>query len=83
LALISDMDDGELVVLDRLARRETKRLKVGRSPEGIVVAPDGSRAYIATTGDNSVAVIDLKILTVTKRVANGSGRDGMAWVARQ
>jgi YVTN family beta-propeller protein len=79
LALISDMEGGELVVLERPARKEIKRFKVGRSPEGIVVAPDGSRAYVATTADNSVAVIDLKTLTVTKRIATGSGPDGMAW----
>lgn len=83
LALISDMEGGELVVLDRPARREIKRLEVGHSPEGIVVAPDGSRAYIATTGDNSVAVIDLKNFTVTRRISTGSGPDGMAWAARR
>jgi YVTN family beta-propeller protein len=83
LALISDMESGELLVLDRPARKEIKRLKVGHSPEGIVVAPDGSHAYVATTADNSVAVIDLKTLTVTKRIATGSGPDGMAWAARR
>lgn len=61
------------MVLDRPARKEIKRLKVGRSLEGIVVAPDGSRAFIATAGDNSVAVIDLKTFTVTKRCNTGSG----------
>src|SRR5205807_1900396 len=45
--LITDLDAGELVVLDRASRKETKRLKLGKSPEGILIVPDGSRAYIA------------------------------------
>jgi YVTN family beta-propeller protein len=83
LVLISDMEAGDLVVVDRMARKEIKRMRVGRSPEGIVIAPEGSRAYIAITGDNSVAVIDLKTLAVTKRINTGSGPDGMAWAVRR
>ena len=57
--LVSDLDGGALVVIDAAARTEVKRIPLGRSPEGILVAPDGSRAYVAVTGDNAVAVIDL------------------------
>ncbi|MBI4476313.1 MAG: YncE family protein [Acidobacteria bacterium] len=81
LALVSDLEGGELVVIDVAARKETKRLKLGRMPEGILVAPDGSRAYVAVNGDDYVAVIDLKTLEVTDRLATGagSGPDGLAW----
>jgi YVTN family beta-propeller protein len=82
LVLISDLDGGELVVLDAASKREIKRMKLGRSPEGILVAPDGSRAYVAVNGDNWVAVLDLKTLEVTRRISTGSP-DGMAWTERR
>jgi YVTN family beta-propeller protein len=78
--LITDLDAGELVVLDRASRKETKRIKLGKMPEGILIVPDGSRAYIAVNGDNYLAVLDLKTLKVTGRVETGKGPDGMAWV---
>jgi YVTN family beta-propeller protein len=80
MVLISDLDAGELVVVDAKSRAAVKRLSLGRSPEGILVVPDGSRAYVAVTGDNLVAVVDLKTLDVTARIATGTGPDGMAWV---
>jgi YVTN family beta-propeller protein len=54
-------------------------LKVGRGPEGILVQPDGTKAYVALSGENAVAVIDLKTLDVTGKIATGNGPDGLAW----
>jgi YVTN family beta-propeller protein len=81
--LVSDIDGGELVVLDPPAGKEGARIKLGHMPEGIVVTPDGTRAYVAVAGDNDVAVIDLKTLKVVDRIATGSGPDGMAWIERR
>jgi YVTN family beta-propeller protein len=78
LVLISDLDGGELVVLDASTKREIKRMKLGRSPEGILIAPDGERAFVAVNGDNYVAVLNLKTLEVTGRISMSSP-DGMAW----
>src|SRR5262249_28458642 len=55
--LISDLEAGELVVLDRDSRKEIKRMKLGRAPEGILIPPDGARAFVAVNGDNCVAVL--------------------------
>jgi len=82
LVLISDIEPGELVILDVPARKEIKRLKLGRNPEGILIAPDGRRAYVAVNGDNKVAVIDLKTLEVSGEILPGNGPDGMAWAER-
>ena len=79
-ALISDLEAGDLVVLDAAARKEVKRIALGRQPEGILIPPDGSRAFVAVNGDNNVAVIDLKTWTVTSRISAGTGPDGLAWV---
>jgi YVTN family beta-propeller protein len=77
--LISDLAGDEVVVIDPIARKEIKRMKLGRAPEGILMEPSGSRAYVAVAGENQVAVIDLKTLEVTARIATDSGPDGMAW----
>ncbi len=77
--LISDLDAGDLVVLDVATRKEIKRLHLGGTPEGIQVAPDGSRAFCASTNANTVFVIDLKTLEIADKIETPSP-DGMAWV---
>jgi YVTN family beta-propeller protein len=79
-ALISDLDGGDVVVVDAKSRRVTRRIAVGRMPEGILIAPDGRRAYVAVAGDNRVAAIDLQKMEVVQTIATGDGPDGMAWV---
>ena len=81
--LISDLEGGDLVVLDAAARKEIKRIRLGRTPEGILIQPDGARAYVAVAGDNRIATVDLKTLEVTGHISPGSGPDGMAWVERR
>jgi len=65
--------------LDRVSRRVMKRMPLGRAPSGILVVPDGSRAYVALTGENALAVLDLKTLDVVGHIPTGAGPDGMAW----
>ncbi len=79
--LISDLTNGGLIVVDVATRKEVKHLTLGRSVAGIQVVPDGSRAYVAATNDNYVAVVDLKNLEVTGRISTGTGPDGMDWIA--
>jgi len=57
-----------------------KRIPLGKSPEGVLIPPDGSRAFVAVTGDNQIAAIDLKTWQVASRIQPGKGPDGMAWV---
>ena len=70
-------------MIDAASRKEVKRLNMGRQPEGILIVPDGSRAYVAVAGENTVAVLDLKTLEVTARIPTGKGPDGLAWAGRQ
>lgn len=79
--LVSDLDAGELVVIDAAARKVDRRVPLGKAPEGILVEPGGARAYVAVNGDNFVAVVDLKTMSVTKKLqTGGAGPDGMAWI---
>lgn len=82
LVLVSDLGAGELVIVDATARKEMKRLKLGRGVAGILIVPDGSRAYVAVSTDSQIAVIDLKTLSVTGKIDTGRGPDGMAWAVR-
>ena len=80
LALVSDLDAGELLVVDVASRKATKKITLGKMVEGILVEPTGAHAFVAVNGENYIAVVDLKTLAVTKRVEPGRGPDGMAWV---
>jgi YVTN family beta-propeller protein len=80
LALVSDLDAGEVLVIDVATRAVTKHLAIGRMVEGILMQPDGARAFVAVNDENYVAVVDLKTLAVTGRIETGKGPDGMAWV---
>ena len=83
LVLISDLDAGELVIYDRATLRQLKRVQLGRQPAGILVDPDGALAYVAVTGDDFVAIVDLKTLELAGRIQPGTGPDGMAWAVRK
>ena len=80
LVLVSEFNGGNLVVLDARERIERARLPVGNTPSGILIAPDGRHAYVAVSGDNRIAVVDLKALRVERTIETGKSPDGMAWV---
>jgi YVTN family beta-propeller protein len=80
--LVSDLGNGDLVVIDTASRKVIKRLHLGKSTEGILIVPDGSRAYVAVSGDNKVAIVDLKTLTQSGEISTGRDPDGMAWAGR-
>ena len=80
LALISDLAANELVVLDVASRKVIKRIAIGKAPEGILLDPSGKRAFIAVSGDNHVAFLDLDKLIITGKLETGAGPDGMAWI---
>jgi YVTN family beta-propeller protein len=77
--LVSDLGTGDLVILDAATRREVKRINLGHGAAGILVSGDGSRAFVAVTPDDCIAVVDLRSLSVTGRIATGKGPDGMGW----
>jgi YVTN family beta-propeller protein len=56
---------------------------VGHGAAGILMQPDGSRAFVACTPDDYVAVIDLTSLSVAGRIDAGKRPDGLAWAARR
>jgi DNA-binding beta-propeller fold protein YncE len=83
LVLISDLSGGDLVIFDAAARKLVKRIRLGLSPEGILIEPSGARAFVAVSDDNQIAVVSLKSLEVIRRFSPGIGPDGMAWAERR
>jgi YVTN family beta-propeller protein len=74
----------ELIVFDVATQKEMKRLRIGHGGGGgILVQPDGQRAYVAFAEDGFVAVIDLKTLEVVGKVDAGTNPDGLAWAVRK
>jgi DNA-binding beta-propeller fold protein YncE len=82
LVFISSLNTGELTIYDAKSHIEVKRLKLGRGAAGILMDPVDSRAFVACSADNYVAVVNLKTLEVTSRLDVGGVPDGLAWAIR-
>lgn len=81
LALISA--GPELVIFDVAGQKEVKRMTIGHGSGGVLVQPDGKRAFVACSADSYVTVIDLKTLEVVGHIEAGGNPDGLAWAVRQ
>lgn len=81
-AFISSLQTGELTVIDTKTHKEIKRIKLGKGAAGILMDAEGSRAFIACSSDNFIAIVDLKTLTVTGKLEVGGTPDGLAWAVR-
>ncbi len=80
LVLISDMGSGELVVVDAKTRKVARKVKLGKSVEGILVAPDGKKAFVAVSGEGKVDVLDLGNWEVVGAIGGIEDADGMGFV---
>jgi len=83
LVFVSTLGGPDLVVLDGTTRKEVKRIPIGHGAAGILMQPDGPRAFVACTPDDYIVVIDLKSLTVTGKIDAGKQPDGLAWAVRK
>ena len=81
--LVSMLNAGDLVIIDAVTHKEVKRVPIGHGAAGILVQPDGARAFIACTPDNYVAVLDLKTLKITSHIDAGGNPDGLAWAIQK
>jgi len=80
--LITILSTGDLFVYDVASRKEINRVSLGKGCAGILMDPDGSRAFVGCTAANYVAVVDLNTLTVTSHLDVGAGPDGLTWAKR-
>jgi YVTN family beta-propeller protein len=80
--LISSLGGPDVAIIDNSTRKTIKRIPVGHGAAGILVQPDGSRAFVACTPDSYVTVIDLPSLEVVGHIDAGKNPDGLAWATR-
>jgi YVTN family beta-propeller protein len=83
--LIIDGEAASVVVMDAASRTVIKRVTVGATDTGdgaVLVAPDGTRAYLGLRAADRVAVLDLNTLEVTQEMpmGEGAGPGCMYWV---
>lgn len=93
-ALVSNARSGDLAVIDVAARKEVARLRAplesvaangrlfsfaGSTPIGVLIHPDGQRAYVAHANADAIAVFDLAKLRLAGTLAAGREPDGMAF----
>jgi len=79
--MISSLRTGDLFIYDAESHQELKQFNIGHGAAGILMDPDGSRAFVGCSPDNYVAVVDLKSLQVIAHI-NLGGPDGLAWAVR-
>jgi DNA-binding beta-propeller fold protein YncE len=82
LVFISSLQSGELTIYDVQSRKEIKRLKIGHGAAGILMDPNGTRAFVACSADNYIVVIDLKSLDIKSHFEVGGVPDGLAWASQ-
>ena len=79
---IASLQTGELTVYDAASQKEIKRIQLGKGAAGILMDPQGNRAFVACSADNYIAIVDLTTLAVTGHLDVGAVPDGMAWATR-
>ncbi len=79
----SGSSGANLVILDAVSHKEVRRFDFGGGSAGILIVPDGSRAYVAVSSKDKVAVANLKTLEIDGYIATGKGPDGLAWAERK
>ena len=74
-------DAPNLVVIDVTAHKEIKKFNLGGGSAGILIVPDGSRAYVAVSAKDKVVALDLQKLEIVAELPTGKNPDGLAWSA--
>jgi DNA-binding beta-propeller fold protein YncE len=69
----------DLVVVNAATRTTIKRIAIGHGSAGLLVEPNGARAFVACGPDNYVAVVDLRSFEVIGHIDAGGEPDGLAW----
>jgi YVTN family beta-propeller protein len=79
LLWVTNHDANTVSVIDTELNTVITTIPVGTSPKGIVLSPDGTRAYVTNYDDDTVSVIDTASRTVIATIAVGDGPWGLTW----
>ena len=70
---VTNVLDNTVSVIDTATYEIAKTIKVGSSPRGIAVSPDGATAYVTNTGDDTLSILNVADNTVNATVKVGKG----------
>jgi YVTN family beta-propeller protein len=77
--LVSDTTGNTLLVYDAATKEMIKSIAMADGPSGILMAPDGQRAFVACAGAKKVQVIELTSFSITNEIETGNVPDGLAY----
>jgi len=75
---VTNQSSGTVSVIATATNTVVTTMAVGRTPTGVAITPDGTRAYVTNQDSATVSVIDTSINTVVASVPVGSGPVGVA-----
>ena len=83
-ALVTCYEENSVAIFDVASRKEIRRIRPSGSfpfqnPIGLVIEPEGQRAFFSDTRGDRVLVIDLVALTLVDGIPVGKEPDGLAY----
>jgi DNA-binding beta-propeller fold protein YncE len=76
-SIVTNGQDTFAQIFDARTFKEVKRLTIGQGGSNIGFSRDGKTAFIAVTGADAVAVIDLEKLALASRITTGKAPQGL------
>jgi DNA-binding beta-propeller fold protein YncE len=76
-SIVTNGKDTIAQVFDAKTFKEVKRLTIGQGGTNIGFSKDGKTAFIAVTGANAVAVVDMQKLALETRISAGKEPQGL------
>ena len=76
-SIVTNSNDTFAQVFDAQTHKEVKRLPVGQGGANVGFTKDGKTAFIAVTGANAVAVVDMVRLDVVDQLKAGTQPTGL------
>lgn len=77
--LVSDPSSNQVLVYDAATKEVIKFVETAAEPSGILMSPDGTRAFVACAGAKKVQVMELTTFSITNEIDTGNVPDGMAY----
>lgn len=77
-AYVANLESNDVSVINLAEGSVVATIAVGEDPDGIAIAPDGSRAYVANFFSGDLTVIDTARQEVLETISVGSGPVGVA-----
>jgi YVTN family beta-propeller protein len=77
--LVSDPSSNVVLVYDAATKEMIKSVEMAAEPSGILMAPDGKRAFVACSGAKKVQVLELATFSITNDIETGNVPDGLAY----